>query len=516
MPEKILKNIKNSILPQWKVCFFSAIIVGFLAHLYKITNWLPNWDSLVFRYDPQLMLGLGRWFLPVVCSASSFYDLPFLNGMIAIVFYGLGAVCICKVLKVEKNITAFLVGALVVSFPTVTSVLMYNYVADGYSIAFFLSCLAAVYLTREKPNFVLGSVFISLSSGIYQAYVTVTILLVLLYLIDQLIFQKQSISVVLKKGLGIFFSGAIGMILYYVVLHIVLHFTSYEMLEYQGLDSAVSLSNFNILGSLYNVKETLLNFFFDFSNGFTLFACLNVFIFVIIGLYCVKHLITNQLIKSPLTMVMLVLLLVLSVLGSSALAFINPSLDYHNLMLMGYVVFYLFFVILYERGEERKESIAVAKQWVILLLSLAVIFDQIVISNVVYHKATMAYEKSYGVLIRVANRIEQLPPEAENAEKLLVVGSLEDSQAYSANVSLDITGVTDGYIIRADDEMFNQSVFCSALNDYCQKSYQVVQGEQKRSFLAKEEVKEMNIWPAHNSVRIIDDVIVVKFGLEVE
>ena len=139
LPEKVLKKFNQSVLPQWNVCFFAAFLVGLIAHLYKITNWLLNWDSLVFRYDSQNMIGLGRWFLPVVCSFGSFYDLPFLNGFLSIIFYSLSAVCICKIFNVQKKITACLIGAVVVSFPTVTSIMMYNYVADGYSIAFFLS-----------------------------------------------------------------------------------------------------------------------------------------------------------------------------------------------------------------------------------------------------------------------------------------------------------------------------------------------------------------------------------------
>ena len=36
MPEQIINKIKKSILPQWKVCFISAMIMGLIAHLYKI------------------------------------------------------------------------------------------------------------------------------------------------------------------------------------------------------------------------------------------------------------------------------------------------------------------------------------------------------------------------------------------------------------------------------------------------------------------------------------------------
>ena len=123
-----------------KVCFFTAIIVGLLAHLYKITGWIPNWDSLVFRYDPQNMVALGRWFLPVASAPSSFYDLPWLTGLLAILFYALGAVCICKMFGIQKHITAALIGAAVISFPNVTSVLFNQLfsVIHGFGVSFCL------------------------------------------------------------------------------------------------------------------------------------------------------------------------------------------------------------------------------------------------------------------------------------------------------------------------------------------------------------------------------------------
>ena len=149
VPEELISRFKKNILPQWKVCFWSALIVGIVAHFYKITNWLPNWDSLVFRYDAQNMVSMGRWFLPVASAPSSFYDLPWITGLLAILFHALGAVCICEIFDVKKNITAGLIGAVVVSFPTVTSVMLYNYVADSYALSFLLACLAALLMTRE-------------------------------------------------------------------------------------------------------------------------------------------------------------------------------------------------------------------------------------------------------------------------------------------------------------------------------------------------------------------------------
>lgn len=513
MPEKVLKKLNECILPQWKVCFFAALIVGLIAHLYKITSWLPNWDSLVFRYDSQNMIALGRWFLPVVCSFSSFYDLPFLNGLIAIVFHALSAVCICKILNIQKKITAFLIGAVIVSFPTVTSVMMYNYVADGYSIAFFLSTLAALYMTKEKPRYLLSALLLALSVGIYQAYITVTIMLVLLKLIDEIIYHNVSFSCVLKKSVCMLLSGALGVLLYALILKVILSVFSVDLIDYQGINSSASLSGIDLAASLYMVKQTFMNCFFDISQGISLYVILNVFVLVFTLTHYCKYTVINKLCKKPVNILFLCVLAFMLIFGAGALAFVNADVDYHNLMLMGYSVFYLFFIVLYERGADTNENRKCVKCWSILVVASIMIANQLVISNVCYHKAQIAYEKSYGVLIRVADRIEQTPG-AENCDKILVIGSLDNSDKYSVNLPPDITGVTDGYIIRADDENVGQSVFCSTINDYCEKKYNFLSGKEKKKLLQKAEVKSMKKWPSDDCIRVVDETIVIKLGTE--
>ena len=515
MPEKALKKLNTYILPAWKTCFFAALLVGLMAHLYKITNWLPNWDSLVFRYDAQNMVALGRWFLPVVCSFSSFYDLPFLNGIIAIIFHALGAVCICRILNVKKKITAFLIGGVIVSFPTVTSVMMYNYVADGYSIAFFLSTLAALYMTKKKPKYILSALLIGLSTGIYQAYITVTIMLVLLKLIDEIIYNNADFSSILKKCARMLLTGILGMALYGVMLKVIQAVFSIELLDYQGINSTASMSGINLLASLYVVKETFIKCFFDVSNGINIYVVLNGLVMLFTLLYYIKYTVKNKIYKKPVNLFALVILSVMLIFGAAALAFINASVDYHNLMLMGYSVFYLFFLLLYERGAETNEKQNCLRCWIVFLTAVVMILNQVVIANVSYHKAQIAYEKSYGVLMRIADRIEQTP-EAENCNRILVLGALDNSKAYSVNLTPDITGITDGYIIRADDEVVKQSVLASSLNDYCEKNYEFVSGEEKKKIAQTEVVKSMEKWPSKNCIAVIDDTIIIKLGTEGE
>lgn len=515
LPEKTIKRLKNNIPHQYKLCFFSALIVGLIAHLYKITNWLPNWDSLVFRYDAQNMIGIGRWFLTVVCSLSSYYDLPFLNGILTIIFHAFASVCICKIFDVKKGITAALIGAMVVSFPTVTSVMMYNYVADGYSISFLFSCLAAMYLTKEKPNYIVSIILITLSVAIYQAYITVTVMLLLLYLIDELIFRKKDVLYLLKKSLKFAISGIAGMVLYYVILKLLLILSGETLLEYQGINSTTSLSNINIWQSLYAIAHLFINYFFDFSKGVSTFVILNCVIFAITVFGYLLSAIKNKSFLLVQKGLLLIIYVILLPAGANILAFINFGIDYHNLMKMGYCVFYLFFIMLYERMDTSNEKMESIKSWTILVIACFMIINQVVISNVSYHKSQMAYEKSYATLIRIADRIEQTEG-ADACDNILVIGALPLSKAYSDNLPPDMTGTTDGYILRADDETVGQSVLCSALNDYCGKNYKFIFADAKQALLEKEEIKNMSPWPSKDCITVIDDIIIIKLGAESE
>ena len=509
MPEQIINKIKNNILPQWKVCFIWAFVAGLIAHLYKITNWLPNWDGLVFRYDSQNMLSLGRWFLAVVCAPGSFYDLPFINGLAAIIFYGLGAVCICKMFDVKKHITAALIGALIATFPAVSSVMMYNYVADGYAIAFLLSCIAAMMLVGDKPSYVCSVILMALSAGIYQAYISVTIMLLLVSLICELIYTDADLKKIFKKSLKFLLTGICGMGLYYLVLTVLLKITGTDLLEYQGLNNAASLDGIDIAGSLYVIKNSFVSYFFDFSKGIGVFVALNCVVLILSIVFYISDVIKNKLNASKFCV--LFLLVILLPVASSVLALINSSIDYHNLIKMGFVVFYLFFVLQYEKTGFYGTKGDIAKSWLIFSVLLVLIFNQTIIANVSYHKLNMSYEKSYGTLIRIADRIEQTEG-AQNCDKILVLGAIANSEAYSAVLPPDMTGTTDGYIIRADDETVGQSVLCSALNDYCGKDYKFLSGKEKSDFLNKYDTDDLNNWPHKNSVAVKDNVIVIKLG----
>jgi hypothetical protein len=285
---------------------------------------------------------------------------------------------------------------------------------------------------------------------------------------------------------------------------VILKITNTALLEYQGINNALSISGMNIFASLYTIKHSFTDYFFDFSNGISLFAVLNCVIFVVTLILYVAQAIAQR--TSLIKLALIAFYAILLPVGASVLALINSGVDYHNLMKMGFVIFYLFFILQYENTSVKPSKV---KQWIILVVTAILIFNQTIIANVSYHKLNMAYEKSYGTLIRIADRIEQTEGAGE-CDSILVLGYLPESEAYSVKLPPDMTGTTDGYILRVDDEIVGQSVLCSALNDYCGKNYKFISGEEKSEFLKRIDTDSLNNWPSKNSISVIDNVIVIK------
>lgn len=510
MPSVLFRKIKSKIKPVWKTAFFSAVIFGFAAHLYKMTNWLPNWDSIVYREDPQHMEPLGRWLLFLASGISSDYELPWLNGLLAVFYISAAAVFICETLGVESRMSALLIGAVTVTFPAVTSTLAYCYVADAYALSFLLAC-AAVYLLVCRKGLCEAAaavVLTAVSTGIYQAYITVAIALLTASLIIESVFSGESAAHSVKRALKYAVCGIAAFALYYAVNAAVISLSGIGASDYQGISDTLSFGKISFFPALGSAFYSFYKFFISFPNGFNLYSAVNILCFAVIAVGWGCAIIKN--VRGAL--LPLIAFYIISVpVGCSALYLANTGLDYHTLMKMSYFTVYIYLIMLCERLAFKNGLLNAVKSWTVLLLGAAVVFGNILTANIAYHKLVLSYERSYGILIRISDRIEELDA-AGTAEKILVVGALKNSEDYSVNLPPEITGATDGLILRRDDETVGQSVLTSALRDYCGIDLDFLSGSEAKELKSSESVRNMPCWPADGSVSLTDDTVIVKLS----
>lgn len=506
-PEQCFATLRERIPRTWKLTFASALVFGLAAHFYKLVNWLPNWDSLVFRYDAQDMLSLGRCFLSAACALSSYYDLPFFNGMLALLYLGCCAVCVTALFRLQTPVACVLTGGFIAAFPTITSTLIYSYVADGYALALLCACGAAACFARPgRGRFVLGVALLAFSLGVYQAYITVTILLLLACLLDGLLFAGDSARTSLQRAGRCLLGGVLSGVVYLLCLKGMLLISGTPLSDYQGIGRAHGLSVRYVLRACAKCIQRFVRFFCDPRAGVTTWSIANLLMLALLAVFVV--LAARRRIGADWGRLALCLVYIAALpFGAAALYFLNPWLDYHNLMTMGYCVFYLAFVLFYERELPGFS----AKNWCILLLSGVLLFQCVLLANVCWHKLQMAWEQSYGITIRMADRIEQADG-ALSCTKLAVLGELPDSEDYSSLLWLDMTGVTDGLVLRADDPLVNQSVLTATLNDYAHLDYTFATKEEKEALAALPAVQQMPCWPESGSVAVVGDTVVVRLS----
>lgn len=509
MPEEILTKIKHNVKKESKMAFLSAIIIGFLTHMFVFTNMLPNHDGLTNIYEAQKKYYSGRFFLSEISGISSYFDLPWVNGSLSILFLALGAVILVELFKLKKGISIVLTSGLLVTFPTVSSTFSYMFTANGYMAAFTLAILS-VFITRKyEYGFIPGGLILFISVGVYQINLPMVLTLILVLLIVELLHNEQSIRTLFHKALHQLLSVVIGMGLYTIL------FKSYQMktdrvTNYQGLDE-VGFPLGDMSSRIYEIKDILVGFFFQDIFGSTsinLFEILNICLFLLIFIGVIIFTIKNNVHKSSVHIVLVFISFSLLPFAVYSLYFTSSGVVYHMLMQMPLVFIYLIPIVLYDQLSVG-QLIVRTYSWSTLIVVALIVFNFAIISNITYFNMTLRYEKTYGITNRVLDRIEQTEG-YNDVTKIAMIGHIEmDSELFTEAIVNSIPTMTG-----ANDQVFviDSLRLSKMLDSYFGKNLKAVSNKEMKRIKENSEVRSMNAWPAKNSVIIIDDTAIVKFN----
>jgi len=104
---------------------------------------------------------------------SSAYTMYAVNGVMAITMISLAAVLLTELLEIRETKWRMLAAGVLVTFPTVAGILSYMQTADGYALSILLAVAGCCFLQyRAVWSFLAAVVCFTVSTGIYQAYIT--------------------------------------------------------------------------------------------------------------------------------------------------------------------------------------------------------------------------------------------------------------------------------------------------------------------------------------------------------
>ncbi|MGN0504507.1 MAG: glucosyltransferase domain-containing protein, partial [Ruminococcus sp.] len=243
------KKIKK----EYKMAFLFSFVIGLLVHFYKFANYLPNHDSMYNFYNDQNALGSGRWFLSIACGFSSYFDLPWVTGILSLLFISLTSVVIVSVFEIKNPVVIFLASGILVTFPSTTEILCFGFTSDGFFLSMLLATLAvyAIKINKTKIfNIFLSAVLVCLSCGIYQAYVSFTLVLFICYLLKNLIYDNYSVKQYIRYILSQAIAIVVGLASYFVIWKICMLVQGISANDYQGISEVGAISINTIVGAM--------------------------------------------------------------------------------------------------------------------------------------------------------------------------------------------------------------------------------------------------------------------------
>jgi len=536
-----MENLKDRVSSVTKGAFFSALVFGLLAHMVSMTGDFPNHDGLGSLYFNQDMLSSGRWFLSIACGISSYFALPWLIGVLSILYIGIAAALTCAVLKIRNKYSAIVIGALMATFPALASTFAYVFTMDGYMLG-LLMAVAAVYFTKKfRFGWIGGAILLAFSLGTYQAYLPVAIILSL-YAVVLILMGEDGKSVTSSAGgdpdkwkgrepednaktkifkiLRFLYMGILGGGLYFVILKVLLKVRGVSMGAYQGGSNLVGGKS---LEAATEVKIAAAYKDFAVFSVRSKVLAPNVFVWIALGILTgaalmllLREIVKKKWYKSPVLYIAIILIALIYPVASNVVMIVMGDVTYHAIMRYQWVLIPIILIALCDRLAYKPEYYAAAAgresfvklvTWLIPILGCVIAFCYIVTDNIGYSNLQKKYERTYAYCERLLDRIEQTDGYYPGIP-IAMIGVVSEDQYPKADLT---EGVTDNLIGLSGDYLcYKGADYKHFFKAYLGADLNIISGEKMGEIYNSEEYVLMDSFPGKTSVKLVDGTIYVK------
>lgn len=508
------------------VCF--TLFWWIVAHGFAFTSLMLSHDSLfefVLFDSAKDKIELGRFFEPLLrLLMGEYVTIPWITAIVSIMMLSI-AVFLTFVIFELKSVfeMAFLSGVYVANITLTSTIATYSHDLAGDMVALALSVYVTYLWVRlcQQFNwkaFLLSVLSISALLGFYQAYLSVTIVLVIIYSIIELLRSKHYLKVI-KDGLFAIVIIAIGFIIYMILVKtccvitgIGLNENSYNSLSnlwtseeplFKKIVTAykhviwtfvaptyapiTKYSKSIFMPNVYNLQlyiRTIAN---------SVLALLDI-VSLCVVLSCKKIKISNKL---------LILLLVIILPIGMEISYIGSAVS-HDLMHYSYWLFYLLSWLLVKNviSPEKMKRYSL----IVAISVLIFIICNVQTSNLVYVKKEILKDSTLSTMTRVLYKIEDID-EYDNNTYIAFIGNIDVQKEITGTHTIDeITGVD------SNSQITYQGTYKRYFKNILQYDINVCSDSEIETLKENETVKEMPVFPEKGSVKLVDGIIVVKFS----
>lgn len=512
-PTQVFRMIYGKIKREWKAAFLACFVTGLLVHMPVLLSDIPNHDGLDSIYFDQNMITSGRWFLTVACGISSYYTLPWVIGLLGLLYLSCAAAVICEILEVRKTWAAAVCGGLLAAFPALASTFAYVFTLDGYMMALLLAVLAVLFTKKYRMGFLPGAFCLAFSLGIYQGYLSFAMILSVFSIL--MLFASNrgdgGPAEKIKTALRYLWMGIAGTALYYGILQVLLKIQGKRLADYQGIEGMTSAAA--SAGGLFSAMKGMYLDFLKFTlkgnilfqNFFSVTAC--ILLATAAGLAVLFLIRKRKGWKNPVFFVIIVLAVVMLPLLTNIVLLISPSVTYHLLMRYQWILYVTGAVALVSGCCDAPDRIYTWMEWITLSGAVVLIFCYCITDNIGYSNLQKRYEKTYAYCIRLLDRIEQTEGYYPGIP-VAMVGVVGDEPFPVTDITLPVTSNMIG--LNGDILLYTGKNYEIFIRNYLGATLNILPPEAMEEMYYSQEYIAMDSFPGENSIRIIDGIMYIK------
>lgn len=517
-PEEAFKSFGKWFDDKKRITLIVTIIVGLLTHVLLLSLLITSpdglWNGIIYSANATEVRS-GRWMINIIDSLRKNMAIPSITTIVSIVITSITAIFINDLFKFKSKISCIVTAVFLIVSPCFTMTLLYVYTSDAYCFAFLFATLAVWCMHRENKwvRVIFGSIFTALTLGLYQGYIGAIIGLCILRAIVEVFEKIDYKKVFINIGICIL-SFAIGIGLYYGIEQFALNIYGVDLSDYGGVNEI------SLLNILQNLPQSLLKTYLYFIKFFVGGSIVNnanmsrnvfyMILFGVEGLAMLNILYRRKADSKKEKIIDTLLLILFSALlpiGFNFVVLIAPDTICYPLNTAQILLIIPYMMLILENFEVDKGAVF---KWVSLVLCCIIAFTYFLAAHSTYTGIRMKYNQAYSKAIRMVDRIENAPG-YDPYKPWLIAGIIDETNTpmTSEIYFLTLGGIANGPIFHGNyigmnatwDQFFR--TYVGIIPNFCSQ-------EQYDRICASNEFKKMSIFPAKDSVKEIDGVMVLK------
>ncbi len=512
----MMKKITNYLITlynKYKLTFYSGAFFAFFNHLYFFMHRLGNEDDLNSFVNNGRVITSGRWVGGDLITTASI--IPIVKFALVILALTLISVLICDLFQLKSKKSMILVPLLISTFPSLAMSFSYTFMVEVYIMALFTSILAIYFTVKNKKLLFISSILISFSLGYYQSYIGVASALAVIYLIKMCL-DKEKVQNILKMFLRLLIMGLIGVCLYFVILKIILFINHTELSSYKGANEMgiPPIKNWPFL--LIRTYKHFIAYYLGvmFFEKSTYKIILHFGILLLSAIILIKKIVKEKIYKEKALLLLLILLFIILPLATNIVDFMAFGTDITILNIYQFCLPFVLVVYILEKNTFNESNYL---NTFLLILLLLFSWHNFIETNRYYLKNEEFYEYTYALNNRVLMRIEETPNYTYDMP-VMMVGEFDSSFYKQLNnltpwdnmVNYD-QSLWGRYLGYTDLYYFTEYKVLTFINNQLGVELKSVSPEQREKILNTKEYQELKNWPNNDCIKIINDVLVLKF-----